>query len=96
MAKWGVKGQRAAHLSLVFDYGYMLSCGLFFALAGFAVRDRARARAGDGSRPAARSFRSSRSSLRPLTRAKTSLSCCSCSERVSSTGRPGVAQRPAQ
>lgn len=26
------------------DYGYMLSYGLFFALAGFAVRDTARAR----------------------------------------------------
>lgn len=41
-AEWGAKGRSAAHLSL--DYGYMLSYGLFFALAGFAVRDTARAR----------------------------------------------------
>ena len=44
MAEWGAKGRSAAHLSLVLDYGYMLSYGLFFALAGFAVRDIARAR----------------------------------------------------
>jgi hypothetical protein len=44
MAEWGAKGRSAAHLSLVLDYGYMLSYGLFFALAGFAVRDAARAR----------------------------------------------------
>jgi hypothetical protein len=44
MAEWGGKGRSAAHLSLVLDYGYMLSYGLFFALAGFAVRDGARAR----------------------------------------------------
>lgn len=44
MAEWGAKGRSAAHLSLVLDYGYMLSYGLFFALAGFAVRDQARAR----------------------------------------------------
>ena len=44
MAEWGVKGRSAAHLSLVLDYGYMLSYGLFFALAGFAVRDTARVR----------------------------------------------------
>jgi hypothetical protein len=44
MAEWGPKGRSAAHLSLVLDYGYMLSYGLFFALAGFAVRDTARAR----------------------------------------------------
>ena len=40
----GGKGRSAAHLSLLLDYGYMLSYGLFFALAGFAVRDTARAR----------------------------------------------------
>jgi hypothetical protein len=40
----GTERQSAAHLSLVLDYGYMLSYGLFFALAGFAVRDTARAR----------------------------------------------------
>jgi hypothetical protein len=44
MAEWGAKGRSAAHLSLLLDYGYMLSYGLFFALAGFAVRDTARAR----------------------------------------------------
>ncbi|HEV7162663.1 MAG TPA: hypothetical protein VGN25_05355 [Solirubrobacteraceae bacterium] len=43
VTEWGVKGRSAAHLSLVLDYGYMLSYGLFFALAGFAVRDAARA-----------------------------------------------------
>jgi len=44
MAEWGPKGRSAAHLSLILDYGYMLSYGLFFALAGFAVRDTARTR----------------------------------------------------
>jgi hypothetical protein len=44
MAEWGPKGRSAAHLSLVLDYGYMLFYGLFFALAGFAVRDTARTR----------------------------------------------------
>lgn len=44
MSEWGSKGRHAAHLSLILDYGYMLSYGLFFALAGFAVRDSARAR----------------------------------------------------
>jgi hypothetical protein len=39
MAEWEPKGRSAAHLSLVLDYGYMLSYGLFFAVAGFAVRD---------------------------------------------------------
>ena len=44
VAEWGPKGRSDAHLSLLLDYGYMLSYGLFFALAGFAVRDTARAR----------------------------------------------------
>lgn len=44
MAEWGSEGRRLAHLGLLLDYGYMLSYGLFFALAGFAVRDAARAR----------------------------------------------------
>ena len=44
MAEWGPKGRSAAHFSLILDYGYMLSYGLFFALAGFAVRDSARTR----------------------------------------------------
>jgi hypothetical protein len=43
VAEWRPKGRSAAHLSLILDYGYMLSYGLFFALAGFAVRDTARA-----------------------------------------------------
>jgi hypothetical protein len=42
MAEWGAKGRSAAHLSLILDYGYMLSYGLFFCLAGFAIRDAAR------------------------------------------------------
>ena len=44
VSEWGAKGRSAAHLSLVLDYGYMLSYGLLFALAGFAVRDTARVR----------------------------------------------------
>jgi hypothetical protein len=44
IAEWGAKGRSAAHLSLLLDYGYMLSYGLFFCLAGFAIRDTARAR----------------------------------------------------
>ncbi|HMH46395.1 MAG TPA: hypothetical protein VK538_01655 [Solirubrobacteraceae bacterium] len=44
IAEWGAKGRSAAHLSLLLDYGFMLSYGLFFALADFAVRDTARAR----------------------------------------------------
>jgi len=44
MAEWGAKGRAAARLSLWIDYGYMLSYGSFFALAGFSVRDAARRR----------------------------------------------------
>lgn len=44
IAEWGPAGRRLARLGLLLDYGYMLSYGLFFALAGFAVRDAARAR----------------------------------------------------
>jgi hypothetical protein len=44
MAEWGAKGRSAAHLSLLLDYGYMLFYGMFFCLAGFAIRDTARAR----------------------------------------------------
>jgi hypothetical protein len=44
MAEWGAKGRSAAHLSLIIDYGYMLSYGLFFCLAGFAIRDTSRER----------------------------------------------------
>jgi hypothetical protein len=42
MAEWGAKGRSAAHLSLVLDYGYMISYGLLFCLAGLAIRDTAR------------------------------------------------------
>jgi hypothetical protein len=44
VAAWGSEGRRLAHLGLLLDYGYLLSYGLFFALAGFAIRDAARAR----------------------------------------------------
>lgn len=44
MGEWGSQGRHLAHLGLVLDYGYMLSYGLLFALAGFAVRDTARDR----------------------------------------------------
>jgi hypothetical protein len=44
MAEWGAKGRSAARLSLTIDYGYMVSYGLFFALAGFAIRDTVRVR----------------------------------------------------
>lgn len=44
MAEWGAKGRNAAHLSLILDYGYMLSYGPFFMLAGLAIRDMARTR----------------------------------------------------
>jgi hypothetical protein len=44
MVEWGAEGRRLAHLGLLLDYGYMLSYGIFFALAGFAIRDTARAR----------------------------------------------------
>jgi hypothetical protein len=44
VAEWGSEGRRLARLGLLLDYGYMLSYGLFFALAGFAIRDAARDR----------------------------------------------------
>jgi hypothetical protein len=44
MAEWGSEGRHLAHLGLLLDYGYMLSYGLFFVLAGLAIRDAARAR----------------------------------------------------
>lgn len=44
VAEWGAEGRRLARLGLWLDYAYMLSYGLFFALAGFAVRDAARER----------------------------------------------------
>lgn len=44
VAEWGSQGRRLARLGLLLDYGYMLSYGLFFAFAGFAIRDAAQAR----------------------------------------------------
>jgi hypothetical protein len=44
VSEWGPKGRDAARLSLWIDYGYMLSYGLFFTLAGLATRDFARSR----------------------------------------------------
>lgn len=44
IAEWGPKGRSAAHISLILDYGYMVSYGFFFMLAGFAIRDTARTR----------------------------------------------------
>lgn len=44
MTEWGATGRHWARVSLLVDYGYMISYGTFFALAGFAVRDAARAR----------------------------------------------------
>lgn len=43
MAEWGDHGRDLARLSLWIDFGFMLSYGIFFALAGFATRDFARA-----------------------------------------------------
>ena len=43
MAEWGDHGRYLARLSLWIDFGFMLSYGTFFALAGFATRDFARA-----------------------------------------------------
>lgn len=42
MAEWGDHGGNLARLSLWIDFGFMLSYGTFFALAGFATRDFAR------------------------------------------------------
>jgi hypothetical protein len=43
MAEWGDHGRYLARLSLWIDFGFMASYGVFFALAGFATRDFARA-----------------------------------------------------
>jgi hypothetical protein len=45
MAEWGSYGRHLARLGLWLDFGYMLSYGAFFALAGLAVREAARRRA---------------------------------------------------
>jgi hypothetical protein len=39
---WGVPGVRAARLSLVLDYPYLISYGAFLALAAAAIRDLTR------------------------------------------------------
>jgi hypothetical protein len=44
VSEWGAEGRSAARLSLMLDYGYMISYGLFFMIAGFATRDTARER----------------------------------------------------
>jgi hypothetical protein len=41
LAEWGPKGRHAARASLIVDYGYMVSYGGFFTLAGLATRDLA-------------------------------------------------------
>lgn len=44
LAEWGPKGRHYARLSLWLDYGFMVSYGAFFTLAGLATRDLARSR----------------------------------------------------
>lgn len=44
MAEWGDHGSYLARLSLWIDFGFMLSYGTFFALAGFATCDFAKER----------------------------------------------------
>jgi len=41
--EWGSQGRSAAALSLVFDYGFLIFYGLFFAAACTAVAQRAKA-----------------------------------------------------
>ena len=43
LSEWGSDGRDAIRLSLWVDYGFMLSYGAFFTLAGLATRDFARA-----------------------------------------------------
>jgi hypothetical protein len=42
LSEWGAGGRDTARLSLWVDYGFMLSYGAFFTLAGLATRDTAR------------------------------------------------------
>jgi hypothetical protein len=44
LGEWGDHGRDLARLSLWLDFAFMASYGAFFALAGFATRDYARAR----------------------------------------------------
>lgn len=44
LAEWGPKGREYALWSLWLDYGFMVSYGAFFTLAGLATRDLARSR----------------------------------------------------
>jgi hypothetical protein len=44
LGEWGAQGRATARLSLWLDYGFMVSYGAFFTLAGLATRDLARAR----------------------------------------------------
>lgn len=43
-AEWGAHGEYLARLSLWIDFGFMVSYGAFFALAGVAVREFAASR----------------------------------------------------
>jgi hypothetical protein len=43
LGEWGAHGRDLARLSLWIDFAFMASYGAFFALAGFATRDFARA-----------------------------------------------------
>lgn len=42
LAEWGADGRDSVRLSLIVDYGFMLSYGAFVTLAGLATRDFAR------------------------------------------------------
>jgi hypothetical protein len=44
LSEWGPDGRDTVRLSLLVDYGFMLSYGTFFTLAGLATRDVARER----------------------------------------------------
>lgn len=44
-SEWGEAGRSAARLSLIFDYGFLVFYGLFFAAACTAVANRAKAQA---------------------------------------------------
>lgn len=39
LTEWGVDGRTAVRLSLIVDYGFMVSYGAFVTLAGLATRD---------------------------------------------------------
>ncbi len=39
LAEWGVDGRNTVRLSLIVDYGFMVSYGAFVTLSGLATRD---------------------------------------------------------